>query len=346
LEDQKFTQPDLSALPDNSRSPSSTRDAPGPRLLHRIFFGHEGLRAGWGILLFVLLCIGSNYAVSSLHLFPPQPPTSPGQPSPEMPPASSIAGEGVVLVLVLLATLILARIERRPFGVYGLGGPGRLRLFLRGLLWGLVLLSVLVLFLWQAHLLVFDRLLLAPAAMFRLGAVWAFGFLIGALFEETFLRGYLQFTLTRGFSALYRPFTTPKRAGAFGFWTAALVLCSIFGFGHGNNPGESPFGLFAVGLFGLTFVFSLWRTGSLWWAIGAHTAWNWAQSFLYGVADSGHMVRYHLLASHPVGHPLLSGGMTGPEGSVFVLPTLALLAVAAFFAIRWRPPLHLQASNI
>jgi hypothetical protein len=268
-----------------------------------------------------------------LHLFPSQPHTSPAQPSPEMPPASSIVSEGVVLVLVSLATLILSRIERRPAGVYGLGGSGRLRLFLHGLLWGLILLSVLVFVLRQAHLLVFDRLLLAPVAIFRYAAVWAFGFLIVALFEETFLRGYLQFTLTRGLSALYRPFTTPKRAGIFGFWTAALVLCPIFGFGHSNNPGESPFGLFAVGLFGLTFIFSLWRTGSLWWAIGAHTSWNWAQSFLYGVGDSGNMIRYHLLASHPNGPPLLSGGTTGPEGSVYVLPALALLAVAAFFAV-------------
>ena len=349
LEEQKLTQPDPSALPENIISASATQDAQAPRLLHRILFGDDGLRAGWGILLFVLLCIGSNYAVGMLHLFPSQPPTTPGQPSPEMPPASSIASEGVVLVLVLLATLILSRIERRPFSAYGLGGPGRLRLFLAGLFWGLVLMSTLVLALWQGHLLVFDRVLLAPVAMFRYGAVWAFGFLIGALFEETFLRGYLQFTLTRGFSALYRRFETPQRAGAFGFWTAALVLCSIFAVGHGNNPGESPFGLFAVGLFGLTFIFSLWRTGSLWWAIGAHTSWNWAQSFLYGVGDSGHMVRYHLLASHPIGHPLLSGGATGPEGSVFVLPTLALLAVAAFFAVPRRLPLtseqHTEAAT-
>ena len=333
MDDPKFTQPVPSALPVNTASAPTHRDAPEPRLRHRIFFGDEGLRAGWGILLFVLLCFGSYYAVSMLHLLPSQTHTTPGQPSPELPPVPSIVSEGVLLFLVSLATLVLSLIERRPIGVYGLGGSGRLRLFLYGLIWGLVLLSLLILFLWQAHFLIFDRLLLAPATIFRYAAVWAFGFLIVALFEETFLRGYLQFTLTRGFSAIYRPFTTPKRAGAFGFWTAALVLCSIFGFGHSNNPGESPFGLFAVGLFGLTFIFSLWRTGSLWWAIGAHTSWNWAQSFLYGVGDSGNMIRYHLLASHPIGQPLLSGGTTGPEGSIFVLPTLALLAVAAFLAV-------------
>ena len=340
MNDPNFAPPDPSALPDNILSAPAPQAAPKRRRVHRIFFGDEGLRAGWGILLFVLLCLGSNYAVSRMHLLPSQPHTTTGQSSPELPPVSSIVSEGVMLLLVSLATLILSRIECRPIGVYGLGGSGRLRLFLYGFFWGLVLLSLLVLFLWQTHLLIFDGLLLAPAAIFRYAAVWAFGFLIVALFEETLLRGYLQFTLTRGFSAIYRPFTAPKRAGTFGFWTAALVLCSIFGFGHSNNPGESPLGLFAVGLFGLTFIFSLWRTGSLWWAIGAHTSWNWAQSFLYGVRDSGNMIRYHLLATRPIGQPLLSGGTTGPEGSIFVLPTLALLAMATLFAVSRTPRSH------
>jgi membrane protease YdiL (CAAX protease family) len=320
-------------VPNNIAPVSAPQDTPKPRNLRRIFFGGEGLRAGWGIFLFVLLCLGANYAVSHLHLLPSQPAVTPAQPSPELLPVSSIINEGVLLVLVSLATLILARVERRHIGVYGLGGSGRLRLFLQGLFCGLIWLSLLVFVLWQAHLLVFERLLLVPAAMLRYATVWACGFLVVALFEETFLRGYLQFTLTRGLSAVYRTFTTPRKAGTFGFWTAALVLCTIFGFGHRNNPGESPFGLVAVGLFGLTFIFSLWRTGSLWWAIGAHTSWNWAQSFLYGVGGSGNMIRYHLLASHPIGRTLLSGGATGPEGSVFVLPTLALLAASAAFTV-------------
>jgi hypothetical protein len=36
------------------------------------------------------------------------------------------------------------------------------------------------------------------------------------------------------------------------------------------------------------------------------------------------MMQHHLLATHPVGKPLLSGGTTGPEGSIFILPILAL----------------------
>lgn len=308
-------------------------DARRPTPLHRVVSGGEGLRAGWGILLFLLLFIGAIYATSRLHLLPTILDITPVGSPPELPPLSSIIDEGVTLLLALLATLILSRIERRPFGVYGLGGPRRLRLFLQGLFWGFALLSLLVLVLWQAGALVFDRVLLPPAMIVQDAIVWAFGFLVVALLEETVLRGYLQFTLARGLAAFYRPFTSARKARSFGFWTAALVLCFLFGWGHSDNAGESPIGLVAVAVFGLTFVFSLWRTGSLWWAIGAHAGWDWAMSFIYGVPDSGNMVRYHLLASHPVGWSLLSGGTTGPEGSLFALPTLALLAGAAFFAV-------------
>ena len=83
----------------------------------------------------------------------------------------------------------------------------------------------------------------------------------------------------------------------------------------------------------MVFCFSLWRTGSLWWAIGFHTSWDWGQTFLYGVADSGLMVQHHLLATHPVGKPILSGGTTGPEGSIFILAVLALIAVIIFLTL-------------
>ncbi len=121
-------------------------------------------------------------------------------------------------------------------------------------------------------------------------------------------------------------FKTPH-AEALGFWTAALAFSILFGLGHSGNPGESPIGLLSAGSAGLVFCFSLWRTGSLWWAIGFHMAWDWAQSFLYGVADSGLMVQHHLLATHPVGKPIWSGGTTGPEGSIFVVLVLLIVAV-------------------
>ena len=114
----------------------------------------------------------------------------------------------------------------------------------------------------------------------------------------------------------------PTHANALGFWTAAVILSFFFGYGHRTNPGESPLGLLSAGVAGFLFCFSLWRTGSLWWAIGFHASWDWAQSFLYGVADSGLTSQGRLYATHVVGAPYLSGGLTGPEGSLFLLPVM------------------------
>ena len=118
-----------------------------------------------------------------------------------------------------------------------------------------------------------------------------------------------------------------------GFWTSAVIFSILFGLGHKGNPGESPIGLLSAGVIGMVFCLSLWRTRSLWWAIGFHASWDWAQSFLYGVADSGAMVQHHFLATHPVGRPILSGGVTGPEGSILILPIQALVCLIILFTL-------------
>ena len=46
------------------------------------------------------------------------------------------------------------------------------------------------------------------------------------------------------------------------------------------------------------------------------------------------MVQHHLFATHPVGTPLMSGGTTGPEGSIFVLLVLALISLLIIFTLR------------
>ena len=177
-----------------------------------------------------------------------------------------------------------------------------------------------------------------PQAL-RYGLLWALAFFLVALAEEYLLRGFLQFTLARGLAGIASILRLPASlARALGFWTAATLLSFLFGFGHRTNPGESPVGLFAAGLIGLVFCLSLWRTGSLWWAVGFHAAWDWAQSFLFGVPDSGGLMQHHLLAAQPRGPVLWSGGLTGPEGSLFVLPTILLIVLALLLTTRPQPP--------
>jgi hypothetical protein len=45
------------------------------------------------------------------------------------------------------------------------------------------------------------------------------------------------------------------------------------------------------------------------------------------------MVQHHLLATHAVGKPILSGGATGPEGSIFVVAVLALVSLIIVFTL-------------
>jgi membrane protease YdiL (CAAX protease family) len=275
-----------------------------------IFFGPDGLRAGWRALLFVVIVVTlSVLANLTLQFLLHVPPFDGKQP---LSPWIGMLSEGANAILVLTATWIMARIEGRSLLVYGYAGRARLARFLWGGVWGFVALSSLVAVLWKSNYLAFGGRLLHGAAAWEYGLAWLLMFLLAGIFEESLLRGYLQYTLTRG----------------LGFWWGALLMSILFGAIHGTNKGESPIGLFSAAAVGLVFCLSLWYTGSLWWAIGFHATWDWAQSFFYGTPDSGMVTRGHLLAEHPVGPLLWSGGPTGPEGSLYILPLLLIMAAA------------------
>ena len=304
-----------------------------PTTLHKIFFGEDGLRAGWSLLIFVAIFAAMAFSVNFIghRLFPGALKTP--KPGTEASPTFLYFAELIPFVITVLVTWIMSKIERRPNSVYGFGGRSRLKYFFAGLAWGIVCLSLLIAALGKAGLLVIDSRLLFGREVFLYGAIWLLGFFLVGLLEEYLTRGYLQYTLTRGLAGIYQWAFKTHHSRTLGFWTAAIIFSLLFGLGHGKNPGESPIGLLSAGLAAMLFCFSLWRTGSLWWAIGFHTSWDWGQSFLYGVADSGLMVQHHLLATHPVGKPVLSGGTTGPEGSVFIIAILALASLIILFTL-------------
>ena len=308
-------------LPPNESQPS-TEPPPQTFSFHKVFIGKEGLRAGWGVLIFIAIFAALMFIAtvlnSKLHL---------GQQRPTSVTAISLSfgyvQESMLAAAALLSTWIMSKIERRG-RTYGFGGRSKLPLLFVGLLSGLILISLLVFVLWKAGFLVVEQRVIFGADVFRYGLLWLFVFFLVGVAEESLTRGYLLDTLTRGLAWLYAYLFKTRHSTALGFWTAAIVLSVIFFLGHTGNPGESPVGLLSVFAAGMFFCFSIWRTGSLWWAFGMHAAWDWGQSFLFGVADSGLMVQHHLFATHPAGNPLLSGGTTGPEGSVLILAVLGV----------------------
>jgi membrane protease YdiL (CAAX protease family) len=118
-----------------------------------------------------------------------------------------------------------------------------------------------------------------------------------------------------------------KGAKGSGFWQAAWVTSTLFGFIHTGNNGENWVGILAAGAIGFVFVVSVRVTGSAWWAIGCHAAWDWAETYFYGTADSGLQAQGHLLTTQPAGNALWSGGTDGPEGSVLVLGIILLMLI-------------------
>jgi membrane protease YdiL (CAAX protease family) len=292
-----------------------TAPSVNPSLLRPIFVGRQGIRAGWSIgLFFILMALMTSAfflpAKVMLEMI--------GLPLTDEQPLQVCVGELAAFLGLLGASMIMAFIEHKPYISYGLEGTRRCERLFYGVLSGVIALSVLVFALKLFGFLVFDRQSIFGWDAVLYAFAWSIGFFLVGLYEEYLLRGYLQATLTRG----------------IGFWWSALVLSLAFGCTHIFNKGESPVGLCSAALLGIVFCISLWYLKQLWWAIGFHASWNWSQSYLWGTANSGKVVQGHLLSVHPQGNILLSGGATGPEGSLLVIPLLLFIALLMWIA--WR----------
>ena len=228
----------------------------------------------------------------------------------------------VELAAVLTFAAIMARLERRSLAAYGLPWRAALRSrFWQGAGAGIGALTLLYLGLAATgalHLGLSSGHLLLSAI---LGIVYALLFVLLAVREEFLYRGYGMFTGTQ----------------IAGFWFAAVASTAWFTWSHSDNSRESPLGLANVALFALVACLMLRRTGDLWMPIGFHAAWDWGQTYLYGVGDSGHPpAPGHLIAStvSPAAPAWLSGGLVGPEGSVLCTALIVALGIVYASVLR------------
>lgn len=240
-----------------------------------------------------------------------------------MTPAFLIFSDGIVASAALLTALLMTRLEHRSFAEYGLPKRSALgKRFWVGTLYGFGMISLLIGLIAALRGFSVSRINLPALAATRYAFLYFIGFLVVATFEEFAFRGYLQSTLQL----------------AIGFWPAAILLGAAFAAIHLPNPGENIFGALTAGCFGIFAAFTLWRTGDIWFAMGMHTAWNWGETFVYSVRDSGVPAVGHLLNSEFHGPAWLTGGTVGPEGSLIVLGVLAISAlVFAFLFPAHRP---------
>ena len=281
-------------------------------MMRNIFVGPNGIRAGWRLLIFIgivaveLMVIGGIVRAVFPHA------TTAIQRPRVLTPLLSGSFEAITFVVVVIAALIMSRIESRPFATFGL--PFRFvwqARFWRGAMWGFIAISIDLLVIFLLHGFRITGFATHGIAILIAVLAWLPAFLIVGLSEEFTFRGYAQYTLASG----------------IGFWPAAVVLSAGFTAAHLGNSGESPMGLAQVFVFGMVFCFVLLRTGNLWWGVGFHAAWDWGETFFYGVPDSGLRAWHSLLSSSFSGAAWLTGGSVGPEGSVITPVVLVLTAV-------------------
>jgi len=225
---------------------------------------------------------------------------------------SELPVKALLAFFVALATWIVSRMEKRPLGDYGIPPRGIFGLrFWEGCLWGFAMLSAILLVLRVSGHFQIDSVALAGGAVWRYALGWGAAFLAVAVHEEFAFRGYWLFVFAKRLR----------------FWWAALITSLMFGVAHLGNPGENALGILQVVVIGLLFCLMIRRTGSLWFALGFHAAWDWAETFFYGTPDSGLLGVGRYLNSSVQGPKWLTGGSAGPEGSVVAFAVVLLCAL-------------------
>ena len=199
------------------------------------------------------------------------------------------------------AALIMSLIEHRSVDAYGLPRTSAFgKMFWLGWLAGFAEISLLIGLIAAFGGYSFGDLALHDAEIAHWAAFWALCMIFVGFFEEFLFRGYSLFTLTSG----------------MGFWPAAVLLSLLFAWVHLQNNGENWIGVGAVVLVGLLWCFTVRRTGSLWFAVGMHAAFDFGETFLYSVPDSGQLMPGHLSNATLHGPAWLTGGLVGPEASI------------------------------
>jgi membrane protease YdiL (CAAX protease family) len=274
----------------------------------------ERLEAIWRLLLFLFLGLLIGPAVVAaigFRLFE----TQRGQFTPQFLLFLEVANFLVVLGL----SAVLSKMEKKPLGEYGLPLKRAFKgNFWLGVLFGLAEASVLIGLIQIFGGYSFGTRALQGAAILEWGLLHFVLFVFVGLYEEFLFRGYPQLSLGK----------------LSGFWPAAVTLSVLFGLVHLSNGGENSIGAVSVVIVGLLFAFTLKRSGNLWYAVGLHAGFDWAQSYLYSVPDSGELLQGHLSNAVLQGPTWLTGGSVGPEASVFCFLTMGL----QFLVVIWLFP--------
>ncbi len=237
-------------------------------------------------------------------------------------PSIFIWFESVSFAAMIGASLLICWLQRRRLRELGFGAKGALRQGLWGAFWGLVAPTALIGMIAAFGGFTFGSIAMSGQRLAIYAIGWLVAFIGVGLAEEATFRGPAQITLGE----------------SIGPWQAAIAISAIFGAVHYFlKEGENLADASSVTLLGLFMAFTVIRSGSIWYAVGFHTLFDYAAMYLYGAPNSGNggqPVPTKLLTGGYHGAGWLTGGKLGIEASWLMIPILAALFLGYHFATR------------
>jgi membrane protease YdiL (CAAX protease family) len=202
-------------------------------------------------------------------------------------PVRLISDDLFTLVPVLVATLVMMRIERRNSAPADQNRAGRRpvwrdyywptydffgRTFWAGLVWGFAAISLDIGLIAAFGGYRIAGFATAGAELAKSTALWVVAAMVVGIVEEFFFRAYQLRTLADG----------------IGFWPAAVINSLAFGALHYfQKPYERWEDWASVSLLGLFLCLTVRRTGTLAFAIGWHAAFDWGAMFFWSGRNAG-----------------------------------------------------------
>lgn len=137
--------------------------------------------------------------------------------------------------------------------------------------------------------------------------------------EEFWFRSYLQQILWK----------------SIGFWPASTVIALIFAAEHYFfKEGENVSDVITLVSLSLLMSYSILRTGTLWFAVGFHFAFDYMQLFVIGTPNGARLPVGRLLDARFNGPAWLTGGVLGTEASFLMYPAIAILWLYVWWRYR------------
>ena len=145
------------------------------------------------------------------------------------------------------------------------------------------------------------------------------------LFIAVFVQSAAEEMVCRGF--IYQRVLRTYRNR---FWLAVIINSVFFGMIHLGNNGISAMAVVDLVVTGLLFSAMVYYFDSLWMAMAAHAGWNFTQSILAGLPNSGNVVPYSVfrLDAASARDSFFYNVAFGVEGTVPAITVQAVVLVA------------------